>query len=388
MDHVDNDNMTAATLPCEAPAKRDKAVQRAAELLRRGGVVVFPTETVYGVGASVLNERALTRLRTIKQRPADQPFTVHLGNVRQIERYVDLATQPLLRRLARKTMPGPITFVVEVEEPVIEAKLAEWGLTSADRARLYHGNTIGLRCPDHPVAVALLSSIDEPIVASSANISGEPPPTDADHAAASLGREVDLILDGGIARYAKASTIVRLAGSKLQMLREGVYDQRYLEKLTKRWIVFVCSGNTCRSPMAEAIAREALSRRLDVDPAKLEDAGHHVTSAGAFALGGSPMTPEAEQALHRLGVPVGEHHSRPLTAAMIHQADVLYCMTESHRQAVLAIAPSAADKVHLLDPSGIAIEDPIGAGPDVYVDCARRLSKLIDARLDELDRVS
>ncbi|QNN24831.1 threonylcarbamoyl-AMP synthase [Planctomycetales bacterium ZRK34] len=378
--------MTAATLPCEAPSKRDKAIGRAAELLRRGGVVVFPTETVYGVGASVLAPRGLERLRRIKQRPEHQPFSVHIGRVDDIERYVDLTTQPVLRRLARKTMPGPITWVVEVETEVIDQKLRAIGLAPSQRHRLYHENTIGLRCPDNPVAAELLSAVADPVVAASANPAGIDPPNSAERSAELLGDQVDLILDGGAARYARASTIVRTAGAQLEVLREGVYDQRYLEKLMQKWIVFVCSGNTCRSPMAEALARHELARQLNLQPDQLESAGFNITSAGAFAMAGSAMSPEAEVALKKLNVPAGKHRARELTPAMIHQADVILCMTETHRSAVIQTVPSAAGKTHLLDPAGIAIDDPIGAGLEVYVDCATRMQQHIRARLDELAR--
>ena len=375
--------MSVATLDCQAPARRSKAAARGAELLERGGLVVFPTETVYGVAAAVHSERGLQRLRTLKQRPAEQAFSVHIPSPSAIERYVDPATQPTLIRLAKRTMPGPISIIARVEPEVVFDKLQALGLSPDQASRLYHENTIGLRCPDHPVATELLSATESPVVASSANPHGRRPPVDADQAARAVGDDVDLILDGGACQFAKPSTIVKVSGRHLEIVREGSYDKRYLDKLLHRTVLFVCTGNTCRSPMAEMIARHELAERLNTTQEGLADTEWSIGSAGAFAASGSPATPEAVAAVEALGIMPHDHRSRPLSPELANAAEVIYCMTQTHRMAIESVAPQATDKVQLLDPTG-DIEDPIGSGVKVYKQVARRMQKLISKRLDEL----
>jgi len=376
--------MPAAVMTCDATTRRSQAIQRGAELLRRGGLVVFPTETVYGVGAAVTADRGIERLRELKQQTGKRPFTVHLPDVDHVDQYVDVDAQPALQRLVRKTMPGPITVVAEVSDRVIQSRLAALGIDETRADRLYHDNTIGLRCPDDRVAMELLGAVETPVVASSANHPGGKPPHNATAAGNALGEDVDLIIDGGQSRYARPSSVVKVrADGTVDVLREGVYDKRYIRKLMRRSILFVCSGNTCRSPMAEAIARHELARRLNIRSDQLSNTNWQVLSVGVYAGHGSPATPEALDALQSLGIEPHDHESRGLSREHVQQAEAVYCMTEAHREAVLSMVPDAADRVHLLDPDG-DIDDPIGGGPEVYKPIAERMQKLVRQRLKEL----
>ncbi|HLL87970.1 MAG TPA: hypothetical protein VK324_01580, partial [Tepidisphaeraceae bacterium] len=204
----------------------------------------------------------------------------------------------------------------------------------------------------------------------------------ADGLADDLDGKVDLIFDAGPTRYSKPSTLLRVKAEGYELVRQGVYDERIIEKMLKTTILFVCSGNTCRSPMAEAIARRQLARQLNVGEPELEKRGINVTSAGSFALPGARATPQAVEAVRGLGADLSGHRSKPLSVELIHQADVIFTMGRSHAQAVRALVPSAADKVATLDPGG-DIEDPIGSDTGVYVKLAGELEKLIEKRLAE-----
>lgn len=193
------------------PKNPDPAVIReAAGLLRRGGLVAFPTETVYGLGANLRDPQAIQELYQAKQRPFEKQATLHIADFKQVEEEKVLVT-PLAWELMRNFWPGPLTVVLGRHD----------------------GTTIGFRMPGHPVALALLKEAAVPVVAPSANLSGQEPALTAEQVLKVFSDKIDAILDGGPALLGLSSTVVDLSSDSPRLLREGASANEIKEWLEK-----------------------------------------------------------------------------------------------------------------------------------------------------------
>jgi L-threonylcarbamoyladenylate synthase len=351
-------------------------VRRGGQMLSEGKVVVLPTETVYGATALITRTEGRDRLKALRQGNSSRPLTPHLATRRQAEQFLGGCNE-LARRMMRKLWPGPVGLQFDVDADRRREVADKLGIAEGD---LYDGPSITLRCPDHQVFSDVAAAADGPVA--TAALAGRPGGYDSVELAAEIEGKADLLVDAGPPRYSKQSTLVKVGHDGYHIVRQGVYDERTIRRLMKTTILFVCSGNTCRSPMAEAIARKVLADRLGVDQAGLEKRGLEVISAGSMAMNGAKATPQGVQAVAALGGDLSRHRSRPLTVELIHQADHIYTMGRAHSQAVTAIVPSAAEKVLTLDPAA-DIEDPIGGDLELYNALAARMRILIEARLRE-----
>lgn len=196
-----------------------KDINDAARIIREGGLVAMPTETVYGLAADATNDKAVARIFEAKGRPQFNPLIIHVASPDMAKRYVEVS--PLAERLIKEFWPGPLTLVLPRKEGSDVSLLVSAGL-----------DTIAVRMPGHDLAQALIQTVDCPLAAPSANRSGTISPTRPDHVSESLGERVDMILDGGPCPVGVESTIVKVAGDTLTLLRPGGIPRDAIKRAT------------------------------------------------------------------------------------------------------------------------------------------------------------
>ena len=361
-------------------AKIDSAkINDAAACIDSGGLVAFPTETVYGIACRVKND-SLDRLNALKGRTAGKYYTLHIGRKNDVENYVPTIGLRA-QKLIQNAWPGPLTIVFELEQQDIDKQRKN--LEREVFENLYKDNSIGIRCPDNPIASMLLRQTSNPVVAPSANITDRAPAVDSGRVLEQLSDRIELLLDAGPCKYKKSSTVVKIGKRGMDVLRPGVYSQAKLEELSQVNFLFVCTGNTCRSPMAEGIFRKYLAEKLHCNVDDLDEMGYKVNSAGIIGSVGYSASTEAVAACVAKGVDIKAHRNKGLSEELVEESDIIFVMEQIHRDRVVALVPKAANKCFLLA-SKMGIPDPIGQPQESYNNCAKLIERAVQKRIGEL----
>lgn len=318
------------------------AIEDAAVILRDGGLVVIPTETVYGIAANMLNRGALDRLYEIKQRQKDKPFSLHIDEKFRVDEYARMIPVAAYK-LIDAFWPGPLTLILRAKAQ----------------------GTIGIRMPDNTIARMIIARAGVPVVCPSANISGRPAPVRIAQALADLDGLVDCAVDGGPASVGVESTIVDLTADPLAVIREGaIPSQRISEVVATKTILFVCTGNSCRSVMAEYVMRNVLKTR--------GRANVEVSSAGVMMLDGMGASDATVEILGGEGLDASGHRSRRITPEMLKKTDMIVAMASAHEERILGMAPQVKNRLFLLKEFAamknrdLDVPDPIGRPIEFY----------------------
>ena len=353
--------MTTEVIKLDPKNPDGDAIKKAALILKKGGLVAFPTETVYGLGANMANRRSMQRLAEVKQRPKGKLFSIHIADKDKVDEFAkDIPLSAY--KVIDKFWPGPLTVIL--------------------KSKGNNGNTVGVRMPNNKIALDLINFANVPIVAPSANISGKQSPTTADSIIADFDGKIDLVIDAGKTELGTSSTVIDFVRLEPEVMREGAIKKpEIIKTINTKNIVFVCTGNSCRSVMAQELLKKKLADRDDVE----------VMSAGLGAFPNLGASYETQKLLYEEeGIDVSKHKSQQLTLDMVKKTDLILVMQKHQETSILRQYPFVKNRLYLLkefakiDDGDLDIHDPMSTSEEFYKntflvikDAVERVAKLV-----------
>lgn len=316
------------------------AVEKAAKILKAGGIIVYPTDTLYGLGIDPANSAAVQKLYALKERLKSNPVSLMVESIDRIEEISGFLLEKNLLRIS-KLFPGKFTILLENSiQPGNE--LYE---------NLCDQEKIGWRIPDNKFCNMLSVVYGKPISTTSANLSGKGNVTNISEVLAHFGNKLDLVIDSGPISNTSGSTIIDFTKNPLMIVREGEVEKSKVQELLKETdirvkkevfkIVFLCSGNICRSPIAEGILKAMMAKTRFRNIVQ-------VSSAGTLTLPPNPAHELAVKIADANEINIHAHLSRHITQKIVDDADIIICMAVNHVEYMRKYFPKDKHKIILL----------------------------------------
>lgn len=344
-----------------------EAVRAVAAELEAGKVVAVPDDCGMLLLALPGAPAAVERLQQMSQRYPDAVGTTAIADGTVAFDFVEKIPEQF-EKLSSRCWPGPA--VLRVGSGKAEALCSNWPVISQNWGLSPKGRA--LYVPGHRFAYSLLGELPSPAIGL---IVVEPEPELIDL------RGCDTEVACSDKRYTEGPTIAVVGASGIEIEREGVVSQTLLRRLTGEIYLFVCTGNTCRSPMAEGLFRRMLADHLGCQEDELLDRGYTVISAGLAAYPGAPASRESVELLKQDGIDISAHESQPVTEDLLFHCDHILTMTRNHLDSILQIFPELHQKARLLSVDEKDVSDPIGGGPEEYARCKNEIQGSLRALL-------
>lgn len=352
------------------------AVQAAAE----GQLVILPTETSYVLACSPLHPIAVEKLLRIHEQGLIGEPVLFLRSPSEIR---DYAPHPSIvaQRIATRLWPGPLILQLGLQHPDSLIRQFPGSLQDYIESR---DNEIGFRVASHPAIHEIQKLCAGPLLTAEILTPDKKFAFDSQTAISVVGRFAGLIAEDAPASLGAPATLLATENNHCRILREGAISNAEVRRATSMIILLVCTGNTCRSPMAQVLLQSKLKERFakffeaDVPPA-------FALSAGTNASAGSSASHEAVQAMKSRGLDLTQHASRQVNQDLLQTADLVLTMTQNHRQAILSRWPHFTPKVMPLSSNGRDVADPYGGSQQVYLAAAAEIEHFLDEFIEQLD---